>query len=267
LNAYLLINVLVILFPLVLSFDRRVSFFRQWRAVFPAVLIVGAFYIYEDVLATARGNWFFAERWSGDVQWLGLPPGEWFFFITVPYACLFIYACVRSYVPEKIVRFPRFITWLTSGAAALCAWIFRDQGYTMIVMLVFCVTSLALGLLRPDLLGSRQFWAALGLSYCAFLVVNGILTAVPVVLYGPQAIWGIRVITIPLEDFFYNFSLLALNFLLFRIFLDIGALKDSENRRWRTANPLPGELAGPGGLGSVTIPVAAYRFLKTRHGN
>ena len=257
----------MILFPLALSFDRRVSFYRQWRAVFPAAVIVAAFYIYEDIVATARGNWSFAERWSGEVKWLGIPPGEWLFFIAVPYACIFIYACVRSYIPEKIVRFPRFIIWLTSGAAAACAWIFRDQGYTMIVMLVFCITSLALGLLRPDLLASRQFWVALGLSYCAFLVVNGILTAVPVVIYGPQAIWGIRVITIPLEDFFYNFSLLSLNFLLFRIFLDIGASKDSGYRRWRTANPEPGELAGPSGLGSVTEPVPAYRFMKSHHGN
>lgn len=258
-NVYLLINFLVILLPLALSFDRRVSFYRQWRAVFPAVIIVGAFYIYEDIIATARGNWYFAERWTGDITWLGLPPGEWLFFVTVPYACVFIYACVRSYIPEKTIRFPRFVTWIVSAAAALCALIFRDQGYTFVVMIVLGVTSLALGILRPDLLASRQFWAAMGISYAAFLVVNGILTAVPVVLYGPQAIWGIRVITIPLEDFFYNFSLLSLNFLLFRIFLEIGVPKNS-------GKPRPGELAGPGGLGSVTQPIAAYRFLEKHHG-
>jgi|GEM_PF-385868 len=266
-NAYLIINILVILFPLLLSFDRRVVFVRQWRGALPAIVLVGGFYIYEDVIATARGNWSFAERWVGEVTLLGLPVGEWLFFFTVPYACIFIYACVRGYVPEKRFRFPRFVPWIVAAAAAVGAWIFRDQGYTVVVMSVFAVTSAALGLLRPDLLGSRQFWVALAFSYGAFLVVNGILTGVPVVLYGPQAIWGIRVITIPLEDFFYNFCLLSLNYLLFRIFLDAGApAGEGAGPRWRRANPAPGEFTGPGGVGSVTDPILAYRFLETRRG-
>ncbi|MDF1568877.1 MAG: lycopene cyclase domain-containing protein [Spirochaetaceae bacterium] len=295
-NAYLLINLAVILLPFALSFDRRVVFFRQWRAVFPAIILVGVFYIYEDILATSNGNWSFAEEWVGSVTILGLPPGEWLFFITVPYACVFIYACVRAYIPEKTLHFPRFLFWMTSAFAALCVWIFRDQGYTVVVMSVFAVTSLLVGLLRPDLLSSRQFWTALGISYGAFLVVNGVLTGVPVVLYGADAIWGIRVITIPLEDFFYNFCLLSLNYLFFRIFLDGGLMKrtgprsapagsetgrleagglpDPSGRRgrtgdlppWRSPSPRPGEMAGPRGLGSTDRPILAYKFMERDNG-
>jgi lycopene cyclase domain-containing protein len=150
---------------------------------------------------------------------------------------------------------------------------FRDQGYTVVVMSVFAVTSLLIGLLRPDLLASRQFWTALGISYGAFLVVNGVLTGVPVVLYGADAIWGIRVITIPLEDFFYNFCLLSLNYLFFRIFLDGGLLKRTgrqgrtgDLQPWRRPSPRPGEMAGPEGLGSTDSPILAYKFMEKNNG-
>ena len=250
-SLYMLINVLVFSFPFALSFDRRVAFYRQWRAVFPAIAIVGTFYIVEDILATAAGSWSFAPEWVGPHRLFGLPIGEWIFFITVPYACIFIYACVRGYVRERWLRFPRFLSWVAAAAGVLMAWFHRDQNYTKIVLILFSVTGLLLGALRPDLLSSFHFWMALALSYGMFLLVNGVLTAVPVVLYNPSAIWGFRLITIPLEDVFYNFSLLTLNFMIFRIFLDAGS-KDSETplgRRWRRSNPAVGEYAGPGGFG------------------
>jgi hypothetical protein len=46
---------------------------------------------------------------------------------------------------------------------------------------------------------------------------QGILTALPVVPYNPTAIWGPRFITIPLEDFFYNYSLLSFYLLVYRM--------------------------------------------------
>lgn len=252
-NAYVLINFLVIVFPLVLSFDRRVVFFRQWRAVFPAILLVAAFYLTEDILATANGTWAFAEQWSGTQTLLGLPAGEWLFFLTVPYACIFIYACIRSYIRERNFRFPKLLMWGMACAAAAGAIWFRQQSYTFIVLIVFSVTWMFMALFRPDLPGSRQFWTALGTSYLMFLIVNGILTGVPVVTYSPSAIWGFRIGPIPLEDFFYNFCLLSLNFLFFRIFLDGSLLS--------FPSPGNGTYSGPGGLGSVFRPVRAFRWM------
>jgi len=43
------------------------------------------------------------------------------------------------------------------------------------------------------------------------IIVNGILTALPVVIYSPMEISGIKLYTIPVEDFFYFFLLLMMN--------------------------------------------------------
>ncbi|HET9916194.1 MAG TPA: lycopene cyclase domain-containing protein, partial [Candidatus Binatia bacterium] len=50
-----------------------------------------------------------------------------------------------------------------------------------------------------------------------FAIVNTILTALPVVRYSSSAIWGVRLGTIPVEDFFYNYSLLSFYLLSYRL--------------------------------------------------
>jgi lycopene cyclase domain-containing protein len=46
-------------------------------------------------------------------------------------------------------------------------------------------------------------------------VVNGFLTAKPVVYYHPDSFSGIRMGTIPVEDFFYNAAMLILCMLFY----------------------------------------------------
>ena len=69
--------------------------------------------------------------------------------------------------------------------------------------------------LDPATLRSRNFWAALGLTYVPFLIANGLLTGIPIVLYDDAHNLGIRVGSIPLEDFIFSFSMMALSALAY----------------------------------------------------
>lgn len=51
------------------------------------------------------------------------------------------------------------------------------------------------------------------------LVVNGLLTAKPVVFYDPNNFSSVRLGTIPLEDFFYNLAMLLMTTVLYENFL------------------------------------------------
>ncbi|WP_322785988.1 lycopene cyclase domain-containing protein [Alkalispirochaeta alkalica] len=212
LDPYTLISLIILAGPLALSFDSRVAFYQYWPGVAAASLLVGGLYIIWDVGVTRRGHWSFNPRYTGTARLLGLPRGEILFFFTVPYACLFIYEVVVAYFGDALwFHWSPWFSGLLLLASGLAAWRYRGQGYTRLVMLSLILFFLVQFLLVPDLLATRAFWVFLGLSFLAFLVFNGLYTALPTIWYNPREIWGIRAGTIPLEDFFYNFSLLGLS--------------------------------------------------------
>lgn len=65
-------------------------------------------------------------------------------------------------------------------------------------------------ILRTGLLRRRSFWITLGFLLLGKLVVNGYLTARPIVHYYAPYYLGIRLGTIPVEDFLYGFAMLGL---------------------------------------------------------
>lgn len=217
-GLYLWLDLLIIAFPLALSFDRKVRYVRRWPAALASAVLVGAPFLAWDSFMSARGAWGFTDRFAGTFRFLSLPLGEFAFFLAVPFSCLFIYEVVRAYVPEKILRIGR-LPWI--AAAAVCAgaaFLLRARLYTSTVLAAAALFFAIAAAFAPDALARRRFWISILVSYVPFLIANGVLTALPVVTYGDQAILGFRVSTIPIEDFLYSFSLLGFNLLAYRLF-------------------------------------------------
>jgi lycopene cyclase domain-containing protein len=67
-----------------------------------------------------------------------------------------------------------------------------------------------------------RFYLAYIVSCIPFLLVNGVLTGGftkgPVVMYNPEEYFGIRVGTVPVDDFAYSFLMLFANITLFEAF-------------------------------------------------
>ena len=62
------------------------------------------------------------------------------------------------------------------------------------------------------------YWIFLAVMFGFKVLVNGYLTWRPIVLYGEQFFLGVKVLTIPVEDFFYGFSLITLSVILWEYF-------------------------------------------------
>lgn len=78
--TYLLINILVIFFPLVLSFDKKVHFFSKWKFIFPAILITGLVFLVWDLLFVKLDVWSFNPKYITGINLYGLPLEEMLFF-------------------------------------------------------------------------------------------------------------------------------------------------------------------------------------------
>ena len=209
-DLYTQIDLLVVALPLALSFDRKVAFWRKWPQVFVAIAAVVIVFGAWDSWMAARGIWAFNPVHAGEWRFLHLPPGEWLFFVCVPYACLFVVECVRAYVPDRSWPVRRRAFLAPAGLFLALAWMGRERAYTATVFLACGLVLAVLEMHAPATLRSRNFWAGLGLTYVPFLLANGFLTGKPIVLYDDAENLAWRVGTIPVEDFFFSFAMLAL---------------------------------------------------------
>jgi lycopene cyclase domain-containing protein len=216
-SAYLLINLLTVLFPVILSFDKRVQFYKSWKYIFPGLFISGLVFLVWDHLFTVLDVWSFNPEYVLGIYILQLPIEEILFFITVPFACIFIYECLNYYIPKDLLhRVSRAISIMLIVLSAICLLMFYDRVYTLISFSLLSVVLIYAEFMHKANLG--RFYLAYLVSLIPFYIVNGVLTSVPIVLYNDAENMSIRVGTIPFEDHFYSMSMLLMNILLFEYF-------------------------------------------------
>jgi len=210
-SFYLLLNAIIISFPLIFSFERRwIKFYKKLKPLLISLVIVGIFFIALDVFATSRGHWSFNPNYVNNIKFLGLPLEEILFFVTVPYSCLFVYESVLHFLGDKKLFSPRKWLFTIIGILImLSAFAFYNKEYTFLAILSVGVSVLFVSLVNGELFFSRAYWIYTILTLGLFLIFNYILTSYPVVQYSTNAISGFRVTTVPIEDFLFNFSMLT----------------------------------------------------------
>jgi lycopene cyclase domain-containing protein len=211
--TYLLILAGAFSFPFLFSFEKNLSFYKWWRQIFPGLLITAAIFILWDIIFTAQGIWWFSRQHTLPLRLAGLPIEEWLFFLIIPYCCLFIHASLGYYYPSKAADtgWP----WFLGLGIALIA--FAALNYSRAYTCSACAAcGLALLLARQfrhknPLFRANRFLLTYTICLIPFLIVNGLLTAIPVVLYNDAENTGIRLYTIPIEDIFYAMLLILAN--------------------------------------------------------
>jgi lycopene cyclase domain-containing protein len=207
--TYLLINIFTILFPLALSFDKKVNFFSNIRHVIFGTGLGGLIFIPWDMAFTAMNIWSFNPNYNLGIYLGNMPLEEYLFFLTVPYACLFIYECLRGYIKRDFLRGIHFI--ITPFAILILTLLVInnfEKTYTAVA------SAFLILLLFIQLIKLRQYMSWFYISYLVclipFFIVNGILTSMPVIVYNDAANLGLRLGTIPVDDFIYNAGLLLI---------------------------------------------------------
>ena len=210
-NLYLWINLGTILFPFLLSFDKKVAFYKFWPQAFPAIAITAVLFLVWDQWFAHMFVWGFNSIYLCSYYVYDLPIEEVMFFFTVPYACIFIYECLRAYIgrSETFEELYRWFTLLFFGISCSLLYWFNDHLYTALTSLFLCL------LLGTHLMVIKRrymswFYFAFVVSLIPMLIVNGLLTAFPVVHYNEAEITGFRLGSIPIEDFLYNMAMLAM---------------------------------------------------------
>ena len=212
--TYLIILAASLAGPLVLSFDKKVQFYKKWKWVFPAIILPALFYVIWDIYFTGKGVWSFNENYIIGLKLFKLPVEEILFFLVVPYCCVFIYECIRTYFPAfKNNRSADIILQLIALFLFIAGIIFYNKNYTFSAF-IMCALFIALIYLFKKFFrnfDSTPFLLSYAVILIPFLIVNGFLTAIPVVLYKEAEMLGYRIYTIPVEDVIYGMLLVLMN--------------------------------------------------------
>lgn len=207
---YLYLNIFTILVPLLLSFDRKVAFYRNWPALLPAILVNGLCFIVWDALFTENGIWGFNEEYLVGIYIFNLPLEEILFFITVPYACVFIYDVLNTYINSDLLQpYTKGIALMLILVLPTIAVFNIQRWYTSITFMLLAILHLVhLRYFHTRYLG--RFYLAYLVHLVPFLLVNGVLTYLPVVWYNDNYNLGLRIVSIPVEDTMYSMLMLLL---------------------------------------------------------
>ncbi|MDB5227147.1 MAG: lycopene cyclase domain protein [Bacteroidota bacterium] len=197
--------------PLLYSFDKRIQYYKKWKYLVLPFFVTGTYFIIWDHAFTQRGIWSFNNEYILGYNFFLLPVEEWMFFICVPFSCIFIYECVNYYFQKNILT--QDVFWINLYiliVISITSIFYIHRAYTAFNFISAAVLlAFVQFVLNPKWLG--RFYVAYFFSLIPFFIINGILTALPVVTYNNAENMGVRIFTIPVEDTIYCLLLLLMN--------------------------------------------------------
>jgi lycopene cyclase domain-containing protein len=145
-----------------------------------------------------------------------MPLEEWSFFLVIPYCCFFVYFVVNYFIPsDPLKKHQHQIARVLGCLLLIVGIVFFDRIYTSVATLGSGALLLFLSYrMKVDYLG--KFFLGFLFSTIPFILVNGQLTEIPVVMYDNAENTGIRITidglaNIPVEDLAYNLLMLLMN--------------------------------------------------------
>jgi lycopene cyclase domain-containing protein len=201
--SYILLLLISISGPFILSFDKKVAFYKEWKFLFKPVFFVSLGYVVWDILFTKIGIWQFNKSFLLNIFLSELPLEEYGFFIVVPYASAFVYSCLLAYFPTITNKYNSILNGTIILFSILLMAYAPLKMYTWTTLGLLVISIIYWQYKAPNR-NIQYLYLAWLICIIPMLYVNGVLTGKPILIYNNLENCGIRIGTIPLEDFFYH---------------------------------------------------------------
>lgn len=222
-SLYLLLDFFTLIVPLLFSFHPKIKFYLYWAPLFKAIFLVAIPFILLDSIFVSLGIWGFNTHYVSGYYLYNLPFEEILFFVCIPFSCVFTYYCFDKFFNFSWKpRTENIICILLSALLLMVGILNWNKRYSSITFISTAVVCLVLTF-KMNIKWFGKALSTFGVLLIPFIIVNGILTGTcieaPVVHYNNAENLGIRVLTIPLEDFIYGFELYLLNLYFYKRFM------------------------------------------------
>ncbi len=200
---YLFYSLFVFGITLAVSILYKVGVHKRLKDYARAWLLVSLPFIIWDALVADK-HWFFADKYTTGIRLIGLPIEEILFFFSVPFACTVVWYLVKKDVKGEDKKLKYLLIVPLFYSLGLLFW--SKGGYTTIVAVLGLIFGLFLN--QRQLPAQKAFWVFQLIVLLLFITNNWFLSGLPIVTYNEATIIGERFLSIPLEDFIYNFVLI-----------------------------------------------------------
>jgi lycopene beta-cyclase len=97
---YLLVLLLVVVFPVARSGDRRLRLYDSPSRLTAAIVIPSLLFWTWDLVGVMRGHWWFNQQMTLGVRFLLLPVEEWLFFPVIAFVAIFTWESLKVLTNE-----------------------------------------------------------------------------------------------------------------------------------------------------------------------
>lgn len=211
-SLYLALNIGSLFIPFIYSFEKRMYYIKDWKAIFLAITLVAIPFLIWDVYFTQEGVWGFNPKYLIGVNIVNLPLEEVLFFFCIPYASIFTHYALQYFFPDirLSLKMTKIISLMLLIFGIFVLIFAYPKLYTTFNFALFILLMLYGILVSSEEL--QTFYLSFLIILVPFFIVNGLLTGSfiegEVVWYNNEENLGIRMFTIPLEDMFYAFNML-----------------------------------------------------------
>jgi lycopene cyclase domain-containing protein len=98
---YLIVLAAIVLFPAILSRDRKLGIRGNWRPLAKAMGITCTVFWVWDIVATARGHWSFNPAYVMGFSIAEMPIEEWLFFVVVSFVSVFTWESTKYFLRRR----------------------------------------------------------------------------------------------------------------------------------------------------------------------
>lgn len=206
-SVYWLIDLILLLPPLLLSFHKKTYFVNKWKFVFPAIFIVYLFMMLWDYFFIAWTVWSFNPKYISELYIYEIPVEEHLFYWAVLLMSAFIYENATLVLKRDYLgKYSMAISIVLCLALAALYYSF----YTKLYFGIACACSLFLVI--QHIFVFRSHWRYMGIFYWVYfamllpmLLIYAVLTYLPVIIYNPNELMGYHIGSIPIENLLYYF--------------------------------------------------------------
>lgn len=218
---YLLILFVMAAVTMFLFVKKTIVFFTELKYMIPAIIFSGAIFILLNIRLLETGIISFNPNYLTGKNILSLPIEEWLFLLLISLFSFSVYILVNV----NFANFEKPNLFLTISVILLLvfgfeAWVSREK---LVPFFIFFLLTIYFGytIFRNRFkMHLSKFYVSFGIAVVPFFLFKGILYSLPVILYNNEHILGIRLFSVPIEEFGFFFLLMLINITIFEYLRD-----------------------------------------------